>query len=261
MDKQEQFLQERDAHLKMVEVFITNGVTVFSNHYFSGNIYLVEKYKADKLIDEGNAIKISFPQLDSIEKKLEARVDKLEKDIEKLISNQRLTYDAKSEARQDLINQADQELKEMNKSYMFWIDELIKDEKNKSIDFNSKSDYNHDKLEEKVGIIISEIEMSFSFDDAIRKLEDHLEFIDEPTSIRLLSKFTIIKDILMKKGRNIQGLSRKISGVYNKIKDSSQNKMQEQATVKFRMLQAIKEKKEHYTAIPRKFHHIKGKRY
>ncbi|WP_419893606.1 hypothetical protein [Oceanobacillus kimchii] len=261
MDKQEQFLQERDAHLEMVEVFVTNGVTVYNNHYYSGNIYLVEKYKADSLINEGNAVKVSFPDLDRIKDKMEAKVNKLSSDVEKINNNSRLTPDAKVSDKAELVNHVEKELRELNDSYLFWVNQLLQEEKNKALDVNRNKDYDADKVAEKTGIIISEIEMSFSIDDAITKIEDHLEFIDESTSRRLLSQFTKIKAILEEKGKHTQNPSRKISKIYQKIKDASQNENQELATVKHRLLKTLKEKTEFSGVIPARFYAIKGRRY
>ncbi|GAQ18523.1 resolvase [Oceanobacillus picturae] len=254
---QQQWYQERDQHLELMEVFVKHDTSAYGGRFAGGSIYNVEKYKADELIKNGDAIKVDVPELDKIKSKAGLIISKLEGDIKGVNDNHRLTVDAKQEDIDKLVSEAESELNDLNENYYNKTEELITNQKRSISSDLTGTTVDHLAVEQEVGILKSEIEMSPTFEEALNKISEKVTLMDTATARKFLSQFIEVKQILQEKrtGKPIEIVQ--LNRVYQEIKDASYTSKQAKINEKIEILESILNKKGLSNIIPPKFRIIK----
>lgn len=232
------------------DIFMIENVSDRGTRKTAGYIYSVESHIASELISEGKAKEINYQSLNSHKQSVENLTKELEQKITEINENHRLTPEAKAEdisllkkefaaKAADYQNRYDQDLQTLKQSAK---------QHAKTIELDEGYDAN--KVRQTVGIVKTEVSMANSFTKAIEAINEQLEFIDRDSARELLSQFSEIKATLEEKGATMQArddnsrrttVTTAVRRVYESIKQAAANERQVNASVEYRMLEAIEQ--------------------
>ncbi|MHC8516197.1 hypothetical protein [Sporosarcina sp. ITBMC105] len=226
--------------MKNVDVYMIESGFIGGSSNTAGYIYSLEEHVAQTYVEEGKAKIVNFPSLNAYKKSVDDATSELEKELEAIDSNDRLTPEAKKEDRKELQEVYDQKLDEIDAEYKKELDKLLNNAQQKAGELTS--DYDKDVARVKVGHIKAGVVMATSFTEALETLQREVELIDKGTAMELLAHFADIKKELDELGQAIDKVSRTryIRDVYNDIRQKSLDAKQVGAQLDYNILKALK---------------------
>ncbi|MCM3032833.1 hypothetical protein [Niallia sp. MER 6] len=231
------------TEIYMVESVIDRGTRKSADY-----IYSVEKHVADELISQGKAREVNYQSLNAHKEGVDKLLKEFEQKITSIKENYRLTPEGKLEEIAALKQATEVKVEEYQNKYEQDLKTLKQAAKRTAGTIELTNNYDADKVRQTVGIIKTEVSMASSFTQAIKAIDEHVMNIDQDSARELLSQFSEIKTMLELKGKKMQArddISRQatvnsvIRRAYESIKQVSTNESQRNASVEFRMLEAV----------------------
>lgn len=231
------------ADIYMLESVIDRGTRKSADY-----IYSVEKHVADELISQGKAREVNYQSLNAHKEGVEKLIKEYEQKISSINQNYRLTPVAKSEEIAIVKQETEAKVAEHQNNYDKDLKILKQAAKKTAGTIELDDSYNTDKVRQTVGIVKTDVSMASSFTQAIESINEQVKNIDRDSARELLSQFSEIKMLLEEKGETMQSrddvsrkttVNRAIRQAYELIKQTSTNELQKNASVEFRMLEAV----------------------
>jgi len=232
------------------DVFMLANDTDRGTRKLAGYIYSVEKHIANELVGAGKAKEINYQSLNSHKQEVTKLSKELEEKIAAINENRRLSPEAKLEDIALVKKEIEAKVAQIQEDYNKDLQTLKQSAKQNAKTIELDEGYDANKVRQTVGIVKTEVSMANSFTKAIEAINEQLEFIDRDSARELLSQFSEIKATLEEKGATMQArddnsrrttVTTAVRRVYESIKQAAANERQVNASIEYRMLEAIEQ--------------------
>lgn len=235
--------------------YVDYGVTVIGSVKYAGAIYPIPESEAKTLVDEGKAAYTSFKQLDEYQQKIDSEFATFEEKASSIYSNKRLSDEGKQEDLLALLNDTQSKMKTWAFGWDHHMEEYLKEAKANVTQSVQTSKLTDGQIDEQVGLMITEAIMSGNAQTAASTVLEQLEFVEQDVARRLLSRFAELKQAIESKpGAGNSSMS--VRSLHTKIKQAAQSEEEAGYSTEYKVLQALKHRRQLSGLYPLKFNRI-----
>jgi hypothetical protein len=244
--------------MENVKLYFTKEDNTGGTYRSAGQIYEVPKHQADQIIEAGSARTFKFDELDKYDSYIKEEFEKYQKKAEEIKNNDRLKDEAKAEDLETLY----QETKSKMDTWAFGWNHHLEDYKKKIVeqsrDTTRTSKLSDSEIDERAGIVLTEITMAGNLLSSVSAMNEAMEFMEQDVARRLLSKFPEIKNAIESNSTSdSRQTSSAIRRLHSQLKELSQNESTQSGNIDYKILQRLEENRKVSGHYPLRFKWIK----
>lgn len=246
---------EKHPKLELVEVFMIDEDSYGGSPKYKGNIYQIEKFKAEDFEKNGTGIIIDVPEINVFQKRIDSLAQKLQDEVDKVNHNARLSPQGKREDVTELLNKYQVEADEIQEAYKQKLAFLKRYELENLQKAPTGAKLSLDEARTQAGIFRSELSMIDDYDESVGFINTRIGALDVNVNRELLAQFSEIKKELEEKGESRETYSstanayaqivrkQQIQELYGKLKEATYGPGQAKSANKYDMLSAIEKQR------------------